>query len=160
MRRIVTACILGLAALLAARPLLAHCEIPCGIYNDELRAALLAEHIGTIEKSMKQIQELSQAGDKNYNQLVRWVQNKDHHADLIQDIVTQYFMTQRVKPADPKDAEATAKYVTQLTLLHQMLIAAMKAKQTTDLEHVAKLRDLLGQFKAAYFGPEAKGHSH
>ncbi|MCK5701941.1 MAG: hypothetical protein KAI29_12345 [Cyclobacteriaceae bacterium] len=26
----------------------AHCEIPCGIYNDELRITLLYEHFTTI----------------------------------------------------------------------------------------------------------------
>ena len=33
----------------------AHCEIPCGIYDDQLRAKLIAEHATTIEKSMKKI---------------------------------------------------------------------------------------------------------
>ena len=37
----------------------AHCEIPCGIYDDEMRIKMLAEHVTTIEKSMAQIQELS-----------------------------------------------------------------------------------------------------
>ncbi|MDY6953871.1 MAG: superoxide dismutase [Ni], partial [Thermodesulfobacteriota bacterium] len=33
----------------------AHCEIPCGIYDDQMRIDMIAEHITTIEKSMKQI---------------------------------------------------------------------------------------------------------
>jgi len=136
--------------LLFVGPLFSHCEIPCGIYDDPLRIKLIDEHIGTVEKSMKQIVELSKAGEKNYNQIVRWVNNKEQHADEIQHIVTQYFMTQRVKPADPADKAAHAKYVTQLTLLHRMLVHAMKAKQTTDLAHIAALRKLSAEFKAAY----------
>ena len=31
----------------------AHCEIPCGIYGDSVRIALIYEHITTVEKSMK-----------------------------------------------------------------------------------------------------------
>jgi hypothetical protein len=31
-----------------------------------------------------------------------------------------------------------------------MIVYAMKAKQTTDLEHCAKLRDLIDQFKQSY----------
>ncbi|PLX11209.1 MAG: superoxide dismutase, partial [Marinilabiliales bacterium] len=38
----------------------AHCEIPCGIYEDTIRIELIKEHIITIEKSMKMIHELSQ----------------------------------------------------------------------------------------------------
>ena len=51
----------------------AHCEIPCGIYGDSVRIQLLYEHISTIEKSIQQINSLSAEGEKNYNQLVRWV---------------------------------------------------------------------------------------
>jgi nickel superoxide dismutase len=83
---------------------------------------------------------------------VRWVDNKEKHADEIQEIVTQYFMTQRIKPADPSDKEAQAAYVEKLTLLHGMLIQSMKAKQGTDLDVVQKLRTLLDSFSEAYLG--------
>ena len=122
----------------------------CGIYGDQMRLEMIAEHITTVEKSMKQIQALSKEGDKNCNQVVRWVQNKEQHANGIQEIVTQYFMTQRIKPADAKDRHAHDHYVTQLTLLHKMLVSAMKTKQTADLAHVATLRDLLKEFSGAY----------
>jgi len=123
----------------------AHCEIPCGIYDDQLRTQLIAEHATTIEKSMIQIMALSKANPTNTNQLVRWVTNKEKHATEIQQIVAQYFMTQRIKP----DQE---KYSEKLILLHKMLIAAMKCKQTTDLSHVNALRASLKEFEMLYFG--------
>jgi nickel superoxide dismutase len=146
-----------LVACWAATPQ-AHCEIPCGIYNDELRIELIREHIQTIEKSMNQIVELSKSTPVNYNQLVRWIGNKEEHAKQLQEIVSQYFMTQRVKTADVKDAAAHEKYVAQVTLLHAMLVEAMKAKQTTDLGTVEKLKDLTGKFYEAYFGKAEKEH--
>jgi nickel superoxide dismutase len=136
----------------------AHCEIPCGIYHDELRIELIREHIETIEKSMSQIVELSKSTPLNYNQLVRWIDNKEEHADQIQEIVSQYFMTQRVKTAEAKDAAAYGKSVEQITLLHAMLVEAMKAKQTTDPAAVEKLKVLTGQFYEAYFGKAEKEH--
>ena len=69
-----------------------HCQIPCGIYNDQTRFTMIAENITTIEKSMKQITELSKNDKPNMNQLVRWVQNKENHADDTSDIITYYFM--------------------------------------------------------------------
>jgi len=129
-----------------------HCEIPCGIYDDHMRAQMIEEHIATIEKGMKQIVELSAAGEKNYNQIVRWIMNKESHAAQLQEIVTQYFMHQRIKPAAPSEAEKYNDYRHKLELLHRMLVAAMKAKQSTDLEHVATLRRLLEEFNEAYFG--------
>ena len=122
----------------------AHCEIPCGIYDDQLRTQLIAEHATTIEKSMKQIMELSKASPVNYNQLVRWVSNKENHATEIQQIVSHYFMTQRIKP-DQK------MYSENLAVLHKMLIAAMKCKQTTDLANVEALRARLIEFETLYF---------
>jgi nickel superoxide dismutase len=127
----------------------AHCEIPCGIYDDQLRVDLIAEHLTTIEKSMKKIVELSKQNPVNYNQLVRWVSNKEKHANEIQHIVTQYFMTQRIKP----DAK---KYSEKLAVLHKMLIYAMKCKQTTDVAHVSTLRSLLKEFEILYFGHSDK----
>jgi len=127
----------------------AHCEIPCGIYDDQLRADLIAEHATTIEKSMKKIVELSKQNPVNYNQLVRWVSNKEKHASEIQHLVTQYFMTQRLKP----DAK---KYSEKLAVLHKMLIYAMKSKQSTDVANVSTLRSLLKEFEILYFGHSDK----
>ncbi|MHC4745459.1 MAG: superoxide dismutase [Ni], partial [Planctomycetota bacterium] len=42
------------------------------------------------------------------------------------------------------------KYVNQLTLLHQMLVYTMKARQTTDPANVEKLRTLLAEFRNDY----------
>lgn len=129
----------------------AHCEIPCGIYADSIRISLIKEHISTIEKSMNQITELSGASSPNYNQLIRWVSNKEEHAKKIQEIVSQYFLHQRIKVVDESQKEAYAKYQKHLGLLHQMLVYSMKAKQTTDLGFIEKLRASVADFEKAYF---------
>ena len=133
-----------------AAPLWAHCEIPCGIYGDEARFAAIAEDLTTIEKSMKQIAELSGQNDaQSANQLARWVANKEEHANRIQHVVTQYFMTQRLKAVEEGD-EGRAAYLDKLVLLHKMMRGAMKCKQTVEVEEVEKMRVLLHEFKHAY----------
>ena len=144
--------IIGFAAGICS-PLFSHCEIPCGIYGDDTRFTLLAEHIKTIEKSMDKIQ--SEGKNNNYNQIVRWVNNKEEHANEIQHIVTQYFMTQRVKPKAKSD-KGYDSYVKQLAHLHSMLVYAMKCKQTTDKSHTTALTKALGEFKKAYEGARKK----
>ncbi len=134
-----------------------HCEIPCGIYGDKTRIDILYEHVTTIEKSMKSIDSLQKEDPLNYNQIVRWVSNKEKHAEEIQDIVQQYFMTQRVKPK-AKGQEGYDKYLTQLTSLHEMLVHAMKAKQTIDVAHCEHLRARIDTFSAAYFSAEDLKH--
>lgn len=136
---VIVSVVLGMSS-----PLWAHCEIPCGIYNDSMRVVLLKEHITTVEKSMSKIVELSGAKERDENQLSRWVSNKEVHASEIQEIVTQYFMTQRIKPE-------TEQYEKKVTLLHKILISAMKAKQTTDQKHIETLRSLVAEFDKLYF---------
>ena len=149
--KLVIATFVILFCLGATAPVRAHCEIPCGIYDDQARITLMKEHIATIEKSMDQITALSAEGEKNYNQLVRWITNKEEHAGKFAEVVTQYFMTQRIKPASPADTAGYRQYQDQVTLLHQMLVSAMQCKQTTDRVHTARLRELVDRFAAAYF---------
>jgi len=138
-----------------------HCQIPCGIYNDPLRFDMISEDITTIEKSMKSIISLSEAEKPDFNQIVRWVQNKEEHADRISQVITYYFMAQRIKPAEKADTEAYAKYVKKLVLLHEMLVCSMKSKQTTDMKNVEKLRSLLNDFRSEYLGEQSvTEHKH
>lgn len=128
----------------------AHCQIPCGIYDDGTRFTLMLEHVTTIEKSMAQITALGQKGKHDPNQVVRWVNNKESHADKLAEIITFYFMAQRVKPVSGEDSVAHAAYVQKVTSLHQMLVQTMKAKQTTDLARCTELRKLIAEFKNSY----------
>jgi len=145
-----------------------HCQIPCGIYDDPLRFKMLEEHFRTIEKSMNEITALSKEPGKNANQLTRWIINKEAHADEAADIVTAYFLQQRIKPVAWPGEDGWDRYVNQLVLCHKMLVEIMKAKQTTDLEHVERLGKLLVDFRTAFMGADAKdapdhehpGHAH
>ncbi|MCZ6767118.1 MAG: superoxide dismutase [bacterium] len=145
---------IALALVTTVSNVYAHCEIPCGIYDDEMRISMLRENLTTVEKAMKQIVDLSKGSPVDYNQLVRWTVNKEEHATKIQHIVTQYFMTQRLKPTN-SDRKA---YEKKLSLLHEMLFYAMKTKQSTDTSHVEKLSTLIAEFYEAYFGEAEKVH--
>ena len=98
---------------------------------------------------MKQILKLETSKSIDYNQLIRWVMNKENHANEFQEIVTQYFMTQRIKVD-------TENYAKQLIMLHKMLVYAMKCKQTTNLSHISTLRSFLKEFHDLYLGRSHK----
>lgn len=139
-----------LSVLLLPALILAHCEIPCGIYGDDGRFSILMEDVTTIEKSMKQIKALSAEGSKNFNQIVRWVNNKETHADHIRDVVAQYFLAQRIKAPAEGDVEGAKAYTAKLVKLHQIIRMAMKCKQTTDVANAQKLHDLIHEFQELY----------
>ena len=146
MKRIYLLLTVLLVSLFAFSTMLyAHCQMPCGIYDDEMRINTINEHIATIEKAMIQINDLEKSGLTGHsNQLIRWVMSKDDHAGEIQEIVSQYFMAQRIK-FDAKE------YNEKLSILHHMLVYAMKCKQTIDLKNVEVLRNLVIEFKDLYF---------
>lgn len=134
----------------------AYCQIPCGIYDDAARFVTMREHVATIKKSMDSINELAKdrsGRGGSANQLIRWVANKETHADELSEIVTYYFLSQRIKvPANFGDELAVKKYLADMALLHQILVYSMKAKQTTDPANTEKLLELIAKFEVSYMG--------
>ena len=92
------------------------------------------------------------------NQLVRWVNNKEDHAAEFTQIITFYFLAQRIKIAKEDDSKAFADYQAKVAKLHQMIVYAMKCKQSTVLENVSMLRKLVDEFENLYFTEDAKKH--
>ena len=132
---------------------LAHCQVPCGIYDDALRIVQIKEDYKTIKKAMEQISQLSNKSDPiSNNQLNRWVMTKEQHATNIQKTVSDYFLTQRVK------ADKSQKYIDQTTTLHQVLVAAMKCKQTIDDSNVNHGVELVNTFVEYYFDDHGIEH--
>ena len=149
--------IASLVSLLASPILLAHCEVPCGIYGDQRRFDEMLEDQSTILKALGQIEELVGTHDAlSHNQLVRWINTKEAHATNTQHIIAQYFMTQRIKPGT--DAAGTEAYVKNLTAAHAVMRAAMKCKQTVDPKDAETLRTAILDFYRAYEGKEPHFH--
>ena len=132
--------------------LLAHCQIPCGIYSDSEQVLLIRENLDTIEKAMKNIIELSSKEDpQSVNQVNRWIGAKEKHAQNIQVIVSEYFMTQRLK-------ENSKNYLKKLKLLHLLLVSSMKCKQSVEYKNVKSSREHLESFVKMYFSKEDFKH--
>ena len=143
--------------LLLQGSLLAHCQVPCGIYNDAARIIQIQEDFSTIQKAMTKIKELSQQQDAtSMNQLTRWIITKEDHASKIQKVISDYFLTQRIK-AKTEGSEYNT-YVKQTTTLHQILVSAMKCKQTIDKQNVILGINLIDQFVERYFDSHGLEH--
>lgn len=150
--------LIGCSLLFLASQVLGHCQVPCGIYNDERRLDTIAEDIITVEKAIRQVGALSEETPPNYNQIVRWIAVKEDHADDIAEIAGWYFLQQRVKPVAESDDKAYKEYLHQLTLLHEMMVYSMKVKQSLDMANVKGLRSALDDFRHAYMGDDDHKH--
>jgi len=122
----------------------AHCQVPCGIYDDDNVIQSMHTDWVTIEKASKTIIELSKDPAANAHQLTRWIVNKESHAQSIQDKVLNYFLAQRLSLPEG-DAEKEL-YMKKLSLCHEIIVTAMKCKQSTDSANVEKLHKLMHSF--------------
>jgi hypothetical protein len=143
---------LAFLALSAAAPgALAHCQVPCGIYDDEARIAAMREDVKTIGKAVTEITKLAGAHDAQaFNQAARWVSTKEEHASRIITTVAEYFLTQKVKLPGEGTKDAAERYAEVLADHHAVLRAAMKTKQTVDPAAVDQLEAALDAM-AAHF---------
>lgn len=144
------------ALLLSLTQLNAHCQIPCGVYDDTMRVKMIEEHTLTILKSMNYIAS-NQNDIEQQNQVIRWIINKEEHAQEIQNIVSEYFLTQRIKLKDDSK-QSKDLYHAQLTALHNILLDAMKCKQTLNTNNTTSLLDNLNKFVNLYFDDHGKKH--
>ena len=133
-----------LISIITSGYLLGHCQVPCGVYTDELRFMQMLEDQTTIEKSSKLILELSNKDDgQSHNQLARWVATKESHASKIQKIIAEYFLTQRIK-------SSSKHYEKLLKGAHSVMVAAMKCKQYTETSAANDLKSSILAFQKIY----------
>ncbi|MFO7936500.1 MAG: superoxide dismutase [Ni] [Kiritimatiellia bacterium] len=127
----------------------AHCQIPCGIYSDNVRVVMMLEDVETLAKSVAMLNELAPKNDvQSKAQFARWVTNKEQHAEKIISTIANYYLTQRVKPAQDD-------YVERLKAHHAIIINAMKVKQNTEMKYVNTLKDSV-QALLRYYPAEHK----
>lgn len=153
----------GLSTLVALSSLIllpavtfGHCQVPCGIYADQLRFEQLLEDEHTISKAQLQINELTAtlSTPQSANQAARWVMTKEEHATHIQNTIASYFLCQRIKSDSPR-------YTEQLKAAHTVMTAAMKCKQSADPATAKALEMAIFDLYRAYEGKEpAFEHKH
>ena len=129
-----------------------HCQVPCGIYDDAVRIVTIKEDFATISKAMVEIKTLSAKNDpQSLNQLNRWIVTKEEHATNIQKVVSDYFLTQRVKSKNKN-------YDRHLRFLHELLVSAMKCKQTVESKNIDNGLKSLDNFVDSYFDEHGLEH--
>jgi nickel superoxide dismutase len=141
-----------IASALLCSTVFAHCQVPCGIYGDQLRFEQLLEDTKTIAKAQGQMNQLFDTEDaQDIQQFVRWVVTKETHADSIQGVIADYFLAQRIKSDSPR-------YTDQLKAAHAVTVAAMKCKQSADEATASALEKAIHDLYRAYEGKEPDLH--
>lgn len=140
---------LAIALSFASSQVHGHCQIPCGIYHDQMVVQGLREDIETLSKAVNEIGHNSGVKSQDQNQLVRWILNKEKHADKLSDTIVEYFLKQRIKT----DADKVQEKVSSA---HRILVLTMKVKQSVDQKVVDQLAAELEAFIGLMY-PEHHG---
>jgi len=120
------------------------------IFDDDVQLKLLHEDLDTVARCIEQIHQINTAAEKNLPQLVRWIAVREEYVDKAQEIISGYFLALRLKPKTSGE-NGYDKYLYQLTVLHQLLVAVGKMRQNNSPDAVADLKVLLKQFEDSYF---------
>ena len=111
-------------------------QVPCGIFDDPKLVAEVKEAVATITKASKETNRLfgEMKTPLAFNQMTRWVNTKEEHANKIIHLMGDYCLCQRVKPFGSAKSpfKSEKDYVDALKAHHAVMIAAMKSKQSTD----------------------------
>lgn len=121
----------------------AHCQMPCGIYHDELVYNQIDQYAETMYKAVAVLNDLHMDNVKEKNDFVRWVVQKENASNEIADVICKYFLMQKIKPGE----EDTAR---KLAEAHKLLFGIVQIKQNTDIKFVEAFTEDWEKFKLMF----------
>ncbi len=128
--------------LLPAKPVFAHCDIPCGIY-DPHQAQLAAKTV------LKMVQKIKELDSSDRNNFVRMVLVKEEHAEICKKEVlilwTDYFKSEHLEKFP--DLHELVWKTTKLCSENKRSVDEVKANEL--VEAVDKIADIFNQTKKA-----------
>ncbi len=126
--------------MIAQAHLVAHCQMPCGIYHDNMVYDQIDQYAEAMYKAVSEISSNPANSPKDRNQLVRWVLEKEKESDVATHMITSYFLQQRIKPGE----EGT---IPKVVSAQKLLYLIVKIKQNTDKQPVFEFMEEWENFK-------------
>lgn len=117
-----------------------HCQMPCGIYHDEMVFDQIDQYVETMVKCITVVKDNKGETPQARNEVIRWVMMKEKMSDDTADLITAYFLQQKIKPGEPD----TVKMVTSA---HKLLFLLVQIKQQVNLDVVKEFFDEWEKFK-------------
>lgn len=132
-----------LAVVCPMSTLMGHCQMPCGIYHDDIVYDQIDQYIETMVKAVSKIKDSKFTTPFEHNELIRWVMTKDNMSNQTAELIMTYFLQQKIKPGE-KD---TPK---QLESAHKLLFRIVIIKQTVDFKAVSDFAEEWEKFKLMF----------
>ncbi|CCB85783.1 MULTISPECIES: superoxide dismutase [Ni] [Parachlamydia] len=134
----------GIFALLAwGSPLYSHCQMPCGIYHDNMIYDQIDQYVETMVKGITVLTDNKFTTLHDKNEFVRWIMTKETESNKVSELITTYFLQQKIKP----DEEDSTKKV---VMAHRLLFLIVGIKQNIDIKMVKNFQDQWEKFKLLF----------
>lgn len=132
-----------IAILSHSNALSAHCQMPCGIYHDDMVFDQVDQYVETMYKCISILNENKFTTPREKNEFVRWVVQKEKASDEVANIITTFFMQQKIKPGEDET-------IKRITCAHNLLFLLVAIKQNADLKFVEEFADKWETFKLMF----------
>ncbi len=124
-------------------PISAHCQMPCGIYHDAMVYDQIDQYVETMVKAMAMLNDSKFSSARDRNEFTRWVITKEEESDNMAQLITKYFLQQKIKPGE----DDTNK---RLDSAHKLLFLLVQIKQTVDVKFVRSFAEEWDKFKRMF----------
>lgn len=121
----------------------AHCQMPCGIYHDDMVYDLIDQYVETMIKGITVMNQSKFDTVRERNEFVRWVMEKDKESNEAANLITTFFLQQKIKPGEAD----TAKRIERAQKLLALLVSI---KQNTDVKIVESFGEEWEKFKLMF----------
>ena len=123
--------------------LTAHCQMPCGIYHDDMVFDQVDQYIETMAKGVSVLTANKGVTIQERNEFTRWVIEKDEASDEIANVLVTFFLQQKIKPNE----DDTVK---RITSVHKLLFYIVTIKQTVDMKYLNDFYEEWENFKLMF----------
>jgi nickel superoxide dismutase len=121
----------------------AHCQMPCGVYHDNMVYDMIDQYVETMYKGMSVLKDSKFHGTHDWNEFIRWVILKEKESDETAKLIMTYFLQQKIKPGEADNAK-------KLESAHKLLFLLVGIKQNTDVKFVKEFLDEWEDFKEMF----------
>lgn len=135
---------IGIIALICrTASLMAHCQMPCGIYHDEMVFNQIDQYIETMYKGITELKNSQFSTPFERNNFIRWVVLKENASNEMANLITEYFLQQKIKPGEADTAK-------RLVSAHKMLFQLTAIKQNVNIKMIEDFADEWESFKQMF----------
>ncbi len=140
MKKFISTSALALALITPFVHVEAHCQMPCGIYHDDMVYDRIDQYVETMVKAVSMLNKNDFSSPFESNRFVRWVIEKENASDEAASIILKFFLQQKIKPDEPDTAK-------RLESAHKLLFLLVAIKQNSDVSIVDEFSDEWDAFK-------------